>query len=66
MLGYYTSINVEQRRHCFLRCPNRLVFIQHLYAILLARCHERKELCRAVSYFKLLCHCLYRCYHLQI
>ena len=33
MLGYYIPVHVEQSRHRLLRAPRRLVFIQHLYAL---------------------------------
>ena len=56
MFGYHTSVHVEQRRHRLLRGPNRLILVEHLYALLLACSHKGQELCRAVAYLKFLCH----------
>ena len=61
-----TSVAVEQSCHCFLRSPDVLVLVEHLYTLFLVFCMENQELRRTVSYLVFLCHWVYQLLQIMI
>lgn len=58
MLAYGRYTHIKKLYHSFLRAPHRFVIIHNLHTFFLPLNLKDQELRRAVSYFKLLRHCL--------
>ena len=56
MLTNSRNIDVKQRGHCFLCCPDVFVFVINFNSLFFRFSLKDQELCRTISYFSTYCH----------